>query len=367
MPVTIPGAVFRMPALDWAGRPPPPVLVSLRVPHETPVHRPGRPRRRRSRLRPGLRPAAAPPADTWPRAIAVENGSVEIFQPQIESFQGDQLAARAAVAWTPKGRPPAFGVVWVEARVSIDKVAGDVALQDVKVQRVRFANMSKEQEQQGRALLEREIPTWNLHLSVLELEASIAVNEKEIQSSEALDFTPPRMVFSQEPAVLLVFDGAPIERPVESTELRRVVNTPMLVLFDPATRTLLPVGREVLVRGPRRDGSVRPGGRAVTGGGRLLRPESPAAHRAGGRTRRSRRPRRPCSSPTSPPGSWWPPSPPSSSCSTALRSTGRWGTKPTSSTWPTPRATCSSTCSRVRPTCWPPGGGSGPRPSTDPG
>ena len=181
-------------------------------------------------------PAAATPSNAWPRTIGVQGGTVEIFQPQIESFQGDQLAARAAVAWTPEGRPPAFGVVWVEARVSIDKVAGDVGLQDVRVQRVRFGNLGKEQEQQGRSLLEREIPTWDLHLSLLELQASIAVNEQEIQSSEALDFTPPRMVFSTDPAVLLVFDGAPIERPVPSTELRRVVNTPMLVLFDPATQ-----------------------------------------------------------------------------------------------------------------------------------
>ncbi len=203
-------------------------------------------------------PASATLANTWPRVIGVENGSVEIFQPQIESFRGDQLAARAAVAWTPTGRPPAFGVVWVEARVSIDKVAGDVGLQDVKVQRVRFANMSKEQEQQGRALLEREIPTWDLHLSVLELEASIAVNEQEIQSSEALDFTPPRMVFSQEPAVLLAFDGAPIERPVESTELRRVVNTPMLVLFDPATRSYYLSGGKFWYAAPAATGPFAP-------------------------------------------------------------------------------------------------------------
>ena len=203
-------------------------------------------------------PAPATPSNAWPRVIGVENGSVEIFQPQIESFRGDQLAARAAVAWTPTGRPPAFGVVWVEARVSIDKVAGDVGLQDVKVQRVRFANMSKEQEQQGRALLEREIPTWDLHLSVLELEASIAVNEQEIQSSEALDFTPPRMVFSQEPAVLVVFDGAPIERPVESTELRRVVNTPMLVLFDPATRSYYLSGGKFWYAAPAATGPFAP-------------------------------------------------------------------------------------------------------------
>ena len=286
----------------------------------------------------------ATPSTDWPRVIGVENGSVEIFQPQIESFQGDQLAARAAVAWTPNGRPPAFGVVWVEARVSIDKVAGDVSLQDVKVQRVRFANMSKEQEQQGRALLEREIPTWDLHLSVLELEASIAVNEQEIQTSEALDFTPPRMVFSQEPAVLLVFDGAPIERPVESTELRRVVNTPMLVLFDPATRSYYLSGGKFWYAAPAATGPYAPVAApspAVRAPSSTGIPRRPSSWRG---IRRSRRPRRPCSSPPRRPGSWWPPSPPSSSCSRAPRSTGRWATKPTCSTSPTPRATCSSTC-----------------------
>ncbi len=203
-------------------------------------------------------PAAGLPASAWPRAIAVSGGSVEIFQPQIESFRGDQLAARAAVAWTPTGRPPAFGVVWVESRVSIDKVAGTVALQDPRVTRVRFATLSKEQEQQGRAILEREIPTWNLDLSVLELEASIAVNEQEMQASEALDFTPPRMVFSQEPAVLLLYEGTPIEQPVEGSALRRVVNTPMLVLFDPATRRYYLSGGKFWYEAPAATGPFSP-------------------------------------------------------------------------------------------------------------
>jgi hypothetical protein len=203
-------------------------------------------------------PGPPTPSNSWPRIVAVENGSVEIFQPQIERFQGDQLAARAAVAWTPKGGPTAFGVVWVEAWASVDKIAGDVGLDQVKVQRVRFANLTKEQEQQGRAILEREIPSWDLHLPLLELQSSIAVNEQEIQSSEALDFTPPRMVFSQDPAVLLAFDGAPIERPVESTELRRVVNTPMLVLLDPATRRYYLSGGKYWYAAPAATGPYAP-------------------------------------------------------------------------------------------------------------
>ena len=66
------------------------------------------------------------------------------------------------------------------------------------------------------------------------------------------------MVFSQEPAVLLVFDGAPVERPVESTELRRVVNTPMLVLFDPATRRYYLSGGKFWYAAPAATGPYSP-------------------------------------------------------------------------------------------------------------
>ena len=180
--------------------------------------------------------AGATPTNAWPRAIGVAQGTLEIFQPQIESFEGDRLAARAAVAWKRPEKAPLFGVVWLESRVSIDKSAGDVALEELKVVRVRFPNVSKEQEKRGRTLLEKEMPTWDMHMPLADIQASLAVREGDFQSSGGLDFKPPRILFSQEPAVLLLYDGAPIEHAIAGSGLRRVVNTPMMVVFDPATR-----------------------------------------------------------------------------------------------------------------------------------
>jgi hypothetical protein len=42
--------------------------------------------------------AGAEPTRAWTRSIGVAQGTLEIFQPQIESFEGDRLAARAADA-----------------------------------------------------------------------------------------------------------------------------------------------------------------------------------------------------------------------------------------------------------------------------
>jgi len=186
-------------------------------------------------------PPPPPPAPTedaytsaWPRAIEVEKGSLEIYQPQIEKFQGVTIAARSAIAWTPKDKEPIFGVVWVEATVLVDKDAGDVTVQKIAVKKVRFPNATPENEKKAKDLIEREVPKWDLHIPVADLQASLAVTQQEMKSAAGIKATPPRMVFVQEPAVLLLYDGKPIERGIDKSQLKQVVNTPMFVLLDPA-------------------------------------------------------------------------------------------------------------------------------------
>ena len=147
-------------------------------------------------------------SNTWPRAIDVQGGSLEIFQPQIESFKGIDLASRSAVAWTPAGKAPVFGVVWMDARVAIDRDLREVAVETVSVRRVRFPNLSDEQAAQAKAMLEKEIPTWDMRFPLDDILASLAVREQDLKASDRLGSTPPRMIFSQEPAVLLLYDGA---------------------------------------------------------------------------------------------------------------------------------------------------------------
>jgi hypothetical protein len=71
-------------------------------------------------------PAEAPVApsmtaltDTgWPRIIAGKGAKIIIYQPQIDSWNGFELEARAAVAVTPTGaadKPPTYGIVKVTA------------------------------------------------------------------------------------------------------------------------------------------------------------------------------------------------------------------------------------------------------------
>jgi len=53
-------------------------------------------------------PVSAPPApslppDPWPRQVTVGDQTLEVYQPQVESWTGNQLSLRAAVAVKPAG------------------------------------------------------------------------------------------------------------------------------------------------------------------------------------------------------------------------------------------------------------------------
>jgi hypothetical protein len=114
-----------------------------------------------------LRPpvAAAQEEKDWPRQIDAPSATVIIYQPQPESFKGNDLKGRAAVSVTGKGKTePVFGAIWFTARVETDRDTRMVSVLEVKVDHVRFPESTPEQEKQLAALLESEIPKWSLSL-----------------------------------------------------------------------------------------------------------------------------------------------------------------------------------------------------------
>jgi hypothetical protein len=185
-------------------------------------------------------PAAAGAQDgswsDWPRAIDIGNGSLEIYQPQLEKFEGVKLSGRSAVAWTEKDKAPVFGVIWYAAQVSVDRDAREATVESLKVTKVRFPNITRDQEKQVAAKIEADVPRWDLTVGLDAIQASLAVSQAEKRSSEGLRSTPPRMLFSNDPAVLLLYAGKPVEQPIQGSELKRVVNTAMFVVLDPSTR-----------------------------------------------------------------------------------------------------------------------------------
>jgi hypothetical protein len=178
--------------------------------------------------------AVAVADEDWPREIETAKGLVVLYQPQVDVLEGDILTGRAAVSIKPKGQDePIFGAAWLEARIDSDLDTRTVTLEEVRVPRVRFQGTTDEQQQELADLLTAEIPTWNIKLSLDELMASLEIAERQGLAATGFDDSPPIILFTDEPTVLVSIDGEPRFQELEKSGVQTVVNTPFLIAQDP--------------------------------------------------------------------------------------------------------------------------------------
>ncbi len=173
----------------------------------------------------------------WPREIETPEAEIVMYQPQLESFEGNRLTCRAAVAVTPQGRTePVFGAVWIDARVSTDRDNRIVRCLDVDVSEAKFPNAEPARIEKLKGILESEIPKWDLTISLDRLLTMLDLVEKEKAAAAQLDTTPPKIVFVTHPAVLVTINGSPKLQKTKDSDLIRVANTPFFIVFEPKTK-----------------------------------------------------------------------------------------------------------------------------------
>ena len=175
-------------------------------------------------------------AQDWPREVASPQGDITMYQPQIESFKGNALSARAAISITPSGKDePVFGAVWLDCRVSTDRMNRTVKLEDVKVKQIKFPEGTDEETTKISATLEQQMPHLDLIFSLDFLLESLDMTQKERETARELEVTPPKIIMMNHPAVLVLIDGDPVLTDVEGTSLKRVTNTPYFLVQVPSS------------------------------------------------------------------------------------------------------------------------------------
>ena len=174
----------------------------------------------------------------WPYEIEAPEAKIAIYQPQLESFKGNTITSLAAVSVTAAGETePVFGAVWFKAHVSTDRDKRLVTLLDVEVTNAKFPNVEQEDLERLSQIIRTEVSGWEATFSLDELLTALELAEKEQATAEDLQTTPPKILFATHPAVLVILDGEPELRPVEGSDLMRVVNTPFVIVLDPPTKT----------------------------------------------------------------------------------------------------------------------------------
>jgi hypothetical protein len=181
-------------------------------------------------------PPDSVPADPWPRDMTLSNAHVVIYQPQIDSWTGNALKFRVAVALKPDAaKTETFGVVAGSARTSVDRGSRLVDVDDFGVFTVTFPTLSDN----GRAYtqeLTRAVSSALATISLNRLEASLAGSNTVKPASQPVDNTPPKVIVSYGPAMLVPIDGNPVIKDIPNTRFKRVINTQAMIaragLFD---------------------------------------------------------------------------------------------------------------------------------------
>jgi hypothetical protein len=173
-----------------------------------------------------------PGGDPWPRTIAYQGGTLNVYQPQLDSWNGNMLDAYAAVMVKGAGsQQKNYGVIWFTARTEVDKVNRVVTLDDFQITKQSFPDASDSGAAYVRAL-QADLP-WRRTVPLDELETALAVTgAAEQQKTYTLKNDPPVILYSSTPAFLVLIDGQPVLQSTGANGIEKVINTRSLILFD---------------------------------------------------------------------------------------------------------------------------------------
>jgi hypothetical protein len=177
--------------------------------------------------------------DRWPQEFTTQDGTISVYQPQVESYKGDRIKGRAALSIRNKDvQEPVFGMVWFSGRAITARDTRTVEFKNIDVERVKIPQSTSEQEKQLAEILTRESANWmDTRMPLERLLAMTAAVEKGKAQANRLNMKPPKIIFTTRPSALILIHGKPELRKVENSTFERVINTPFLILFDPGRKT----------------------------------------------------------------------------------------------------------------------------------
>jgi hypothetical protein len=170
------------------------------------------------------------PADPWPRDMPLANAKAVIYQPQVDSWSGNQLKFRVAVGLKPDGATAeTFGVVTGTARTTVDRGSRLVELDDFTGLNFNFPTLPNNGSAYA-AALEKAMRTALASVSLNLLQASLAASGTVKPTPHPVDNTPPQVIVSYGPALLVPIDGKPVIRDIPDSNFERVINTQALIV-----------------------------------------------------------------------------------------------------------------------------------------
>ena len=181
--------------------------------------------------------AASPVSSPWPVQVSDNGRTFLIYQPQVDKWENNRLEGRSAVSVrSDAGGQQNFGVIYFSAPTETDQRSRTVTIHDAVVSKADFpAVAAGAGAEEYLSILRTHFAVQSWRVAQDRLQSDMEIDRLAQQSSkQPLNNDPPRILYSERPAVLVPIDGNPVMRPVPDSALMRVTNTRALILQDKA-------------------------------------------------------------------------------------------------------------------------------------
>ena len=182
------------------------------------------------------RTAASSVSSRWPVQVIDNGRTFLIYQPQIDKWETNRLEGRSAVSVrNDAGAQQNFGVITFSARTDLDPGSRTVTVRDLVISNADFPTVTTGVDDYL-SVLRPQFAAQIWRIAQDRLQSDIEIDRLAQQASrQPLKNDPPRILYSERPALLVPIDGNPVLRPVADTGLMRVTNTRALMVRDKAT------------------------------------------------------------------------------------------------------------------------------------
>ncbi len=170
-------------------------------------------------------------AADWPKNLRSTAGiPMKVYEPQPESINGGILKIRAAVSLVQTGKSdPVFGVLWAD--ISVTGNGNAYNWQSATVTNIKFPGDVDESTMDDFATAFKDgVSNWNLAVAKTEIQAKLDQNKKEAALAEGLNTSPPAIIYSQQPSMLISIDGEPRFEKNSDWNVEQVTNTPFTII-----------------------------------------------------------------------------------------------------------------------------------------
>ncbi|MCI0595830.1 MAG: hypothetical protein L0Z48_04725, partial [candidate division Zixibacteria bacterium] len=185
-----------------------------------------------------------------PRTLEVDGAILVFYQPQLYKWDSflyleSYLAFEASLASMPE---PVFGSARIRAETETDFETRSVLIYNKKVEEVFVHSPDLKETGQVEEII-RSIQTSPEAISLDRLIAMVDSSDVP-QVAPPFSNDPPTIYYSENPAILLIFDGDPLFAPIANTELEFTVNTNWDIFFDKTDSSFYLLAGDVWLASP---------------------------------------------------------------------------------------------------------------------